>query len=286
MRSQPPAAVVSDRAALTPTPSPPATRAKPLWTSLFRSTPVIKVLAGALILLLWEVIVRSLAPAYVAKPTGIVAVFPQVMSSPAFLHAGAATLGAVAKGLCIALIVGTLVGLVMGRVRVVDHLLKYYVYGLYAVPMVAVIPIVTLWFGYTGDARLAVVVFAAFFSIAINVGEGARALPLEYLEVARSYRAGARHILFAITLPASIPYLLAGVRLAAGRALIGAVVAEFFTAIEGLGYYILYNSRIFRHDQAFVAVALLAAFGVTVEVLINGFTRRYLAWYRREEKTK
>ncbi len=66
-------------------------------------------------------------------------------------------------------------------------------------------------------------------------------------------------MLVEIVLPSSVPYLLAGVRLAAGRALIGAVVAEFFLSVGGLGYFILYNSRTYHHDAAFVGVLLLAA---------------------------
>jgi NitT/TauT family transport system permease protein len=112
-------------------------------------------------------------------------------------------------------------------------------------------------------------------------------VPREYLEVARSFRAGPIRLsmLIGIVLPSSLPYFLAGLRLAAGRALIGAVVAEFFTAIGGLGYYILYNSRIFKHDEAFVGVLLLAAFGVGFEVLVGWGTGRFLPWYRRDEKT-
>ena len=82
-----------------------------------------------------------------------------------------------------------------------------------------------------------------------------------------------------------MPYLLAGFRLAAGRALIGAVVAEFFLSIGGLGYYILYNSRSYHHNEAFVGVLLLAAFGVGFELLVNWSTRRFMPWYRRGEKT-
>ena len=88
-----------------------------------------------------------------------------------------------------------------------------------------------------------------------------------------------------IVLPASMPYLLAGFRLAAGRALIGAVVAEFFLSIGGLGYYILYNSRAYHHNEAFVGVLLLAALGVGFELLVNWSTRRFMPWYRRDEKT-
>ena len=91
--------------------------------------------------------------------------------------------------------------------------------------------------------------------------------------------------LFEIVLPASMPYLLSGLRLAAGRAIIGAVVAEFFTAIPGIGYFILYNSRTFHHNEAFVAVIFLAGFGVGFDALVNRATRRNLPWYRRDENT-
>ncbi len=252
--------------------------------SFLKSAAALKIGAGAIILLLWELIVRVFAPAYVAKPTGIIAAFPGVIGNPAFLSAAGSTLGAVAQGLMLALIFGTIAGLAMGRIPLVERMLRYYVSSLYAVPMVAVLPLVTLWFGYNADARLATIVFTAFFSIAINVTDGARAVPLEYLEVAKSFRAKSRHILFDITLPAAIPYLLAGIRLAAGRALVGAVVAEFFIAINGLGYYILFNSRTFRHDQAFVAVILLAAAGVGFEYIVNWLSRRFLPWHRRDEK--
>ena len=66
--------------------------------------------------------------------------------------------------------------------------------------------------------------------------------------------------------------------------LIGAVVAEFFTAINGLGYFILFNSRTFHHNEAFVAVIFLAGFGVGVDALVNAATRHFLPWYRRDEK--
>jgi NitT/TauT family transport system permease protein len=256
------------------------------WQSFLKSAPALKLSAGVLILLLWELIVRAFAPAYVAKPTGIIAVFPSVIGNPAFLSAAGSTLGAVAQGLALALIFGTVAGLAMGRIPAVERMLRYYVSSLYAIPMVAILPLVTLWFGYNADARLATVVFAAFFSIAINVTDGARAVPLEYLEVAKSFRAKPLHMLFDITLPAAIPYLLAGIRLAAGRALVGAVVAEFFIAINGLGYYILFNSRTFRHDRAFVAVIVLAAAGVGFEYVTNWLTRRFLPWHRRDEKTE
>ena len=153
-------------------------------------------------------------------------------------------------------------------------------------PMIIVLPLFSLWFGYSGAARIATIIFAAIFAITMNVADGARSVPREYLEVSRSFRSGRLRMLIDIVLPASMPYLLAGFRLAAGRALIGAVVAEFFLSVGGLGYYILYNSRSYHHNEAFVGVLLLAAFGVGFELLVNWATRRFMPWYRRDEKTQ
>jgi NitT/TauT family transport system permease protein len=245
-----------------------------------------RLVTGAAILLLWEGVVRGFAPPYVAKPTGIVMAIPRVVVDPAFLNATAVTLTAVAEGLLIALVLGTLIGLLIGRSQVADKALRHYVNGFYAVPMIVVLPLVSLWFGYSGGARLATIVFAALFAIIVNVADGARAVPREYVEVARSFRSGRLRMLAEVVLPSSMPYFLAGLRLAAGRALIGAVVAEFFTAIGGLGYFILYNSRTFRHDDAFVGVLLLATFGVSFELIVNWSTRRFLPWYRRDDRAE
>jgi len=244
----------------------------------------VRALAGILLLAIWEFGVGAWAPAYVARPTSVAAVLWPVVTSREFLLATAATLGAVLEGLAIALVAGIATGIAMGRSLVVDRLIRYYVFALFAMPMVAVLPLITLWFGYSGAARLATTIFAAFFSIVLNAADGAEAVPVEYLEVARSYRAPRWRVLADCVLPASLPYLLAGVRLGAARALIGAVLAEFFISVPGLGTYILFNSRSFHHDRAIVAVLVLAGCGVGFDALVNWATRRYLPWYRRDEK--
>jgi ABC-type nitrate/sulfonate/bicarbonate transport system permease component len=240
-----------------------------------------RLICGAVILLTWEFVVRAFAPAYVAKPTTVVMAIPRVIADPAFLKATAASLTAVAEGLVIALVFGTIIGLLMGRMAMFERAIRHYVNGFYAVPMIVVLPLFSLWFGYSGTARIATIVFAAIFSIIINVADGARSVPREFLEVARSFRSSRLRMLGEIVLPASMPYLLAGFRLAAGRALIGSTVSEFFLSIGGLGYYILYNSRSYHHNEAFVGVLLLAGFGVGFELLVNWCTRHFMPWYRR-----
>jgi len=258
----------------------PAARAAPAA----RGVLVPRLITGLALLLIWEVAVRLLAPAYVAKPTTVLMVAPHVLTDPVFLRATGNTLAAVAEGLAIALVFGTVIGLLMGRSPALEKAIRHYVNGFYAMPMIVVLPLFSLWFGYSASTRIATIIFAAIFSIIVNVADGARSVPREFLEVARSFRSSRLRMMLNIVLPSSMPYLLAGFRLAAGRALIGAVVAEFFISVGGLGYYILYNSRSYHHNEAFVGVLLLAAFGVSFEVLVQAATRRFLPWYRRDEK--
>jgi ABC-type nitrate/sulfonate/bicarbonate transport system permease component len=250
------------------------------------SATIPRLTAGVVILVLWEIVARCFAPAFVARPSGIVAVLPHVASSAAFLDAVGITLAATAEGLAIAVVFGTAIGLLMGRSAFADQALRLWINAFNAMPMIVILPVVSLWFGYSSLARLATIIFAAIFAVIINAAEGAQAVPREYLEVGQSFRSASLRMLFEIVLPASTPYMLAGLRLAAGRALIGAIVAEFFTAIPGLGYFILFNSRTFHQNEAFVAVIFLAAFGVGFDALVNVSTRRFLPWYRLDEKAE
>jgi len=247
------------------------------------SSLAIRLLAGLVLLGLWEGAVRAFAAPFVARPLAVISAFPKVMADPAYWSAAGSTLAAVLAGLAIALLVGTLIGLVLGRIRSADRMLGFYVNSFYALPMVAALPLLTVWFGFDDAARLATIVFAALFSVVINVSDGARSVPPEYLEVGRSYRARARHIWFDITLLSALPYLIAGARLAAGRSLIGAVLAEIYTSVDGLGFYILANARGLRQNEAFVGVLMLCAFGLLFEVAMNGALRRWFPWYRRDE---
>lgn len=261
-----------------------APKARPLSERVL-DTFMPRLITGLTLLLIWELVVRNFAPPYVAKPTTVLLSIPKVIVDPVFLTATGNTLAAVAQGLALALVFGTIIGLAMGRSAMFEKSLRLYINGFYAMPMIVVLPLFSLWFGYSSATRIATIIFAALFSIVINVADGARSVPREYLEVARSFRSQRLRMLTDIVLPSSMPYLLAGIRLAAGRALIGAVVAEFFLSVGGLGYFILYNSRSYHHNEAFVGVVLLAAFGVSFELIVNWATRRFMPWYRRDEKT-
>jgi len=110
----------------------------------------------------------------ICRPLNILAEMPGVLADPMCWRVTGSTLGSVILGLAIAL------------VRAADRMLDHYVNGFYAMPMVAVLPLLTTWFGYDESARLATVVFAGLFSVMINVSDSARSVPSHYMEVAHS----------------------------------------------------------------------------------------------------
>jgi ABC-type nitrate/sulfonate/bicarbonate transport system permease component len=238
------------------------------------------VVAGIVILAAWQVAASALAPAYIARPLGILAQIPAVLTDPQFASAAASTLLAVIEGLVIAVAAGTVIGLVMGRMADIDRMLRLYVDSFYAMPLVALVPLLTVWFGYTPLTRLAVIVIEAILPVIFSVAEGARSVPPGYLDVARAYRAPWWRVWTGVVLPACVPYLLAGLDLAVGRALIGAVVTEFIAGLNGLGYYVLFHVRSFAEDQAMVAVGVLAAFALAARGLTALAVRRGQPSYR------
>jgi NitT/TauT family transport system permease protein len=203
--------------------------------------------------------------------------------TPTFWGSAEATVLAAFEGLVIGLAAGVLVGLTMGRLRTADRLLRFYVSAFFAMPIIALVPVMTLWFGYTGTVRLAIVSLGAFLPVCLNVYDGTRSLPSHYVEVAQSYHARWWNVWFGIALPASLPYLLAGFRLAVGRVLVGAVIAEYIVSLKGLGYFILYDGRTFHQPEMMVAVLFLALLGVLINAAADLATRRLLPWYRRSE---
>jgi ABC-type nitrate/sulfonate/bicarbonate transport system permease component len=241
---------------------------------------LVRVAAGIGMLVLWQVCAATLAPGYIARPLGVLAQVPAVFGDQSFWSAAGSTLLAVAEGLIVAVVIGTVVGLVMGRLRDVDRALRLYVDSFYAMPLVALVPLLTVWFGYTPTARLVVVVIEAVLPVIFSVAEGGRNLSAQFTDVARAYRAPWWRVWAGIVLPASLPYLLGGIDLAIGRALVGAVVAEFIASLNGLGYYILFNVRSFQEDRAMLALVLLVAFALAVRGLVGLFVRRELPWYR------
>jgi ABC-type nitrate/sulfonate/bicarbonate transport system permease component len=260
----------------------PHTSSSTLWNRIKSSPAALKALAGIVLFGLWEASTWLFAAPFVTRPSGVIAKLPAAIMSSELWAASWSTLSAVLIGLAISLVAGVFIGVAMGRVAWVNRISELWVNSFYAMPMVAVLPLLTMWFGYSESARFAIIIFAALFSIILNVADGVRNVPREYLEVARSFRAGPMDIWFGVSLFASLPYLIAGIRLAIGRGLVGAVLAEIYASVPGIGFYILSNARALEQDVAMCAVLVLATFGIGLDAIMGWMLRHWFPWYRRE----
>src|SRR5205085_614130 len=135
---------------------------------------------GLALALLWELGARTRLPAYVPRPSGIAAAFPSVVTRPLFWADALSTCSSIVEGAVVGTVVGAVLGLVMGRVREVGWLLAPVVRSLYSMPLIALVPIMVLWMGYTETARLVAIVIAVVLPVAVSTSDGARLLPGEF----------------------------------------------------------------------------------------------------------
>jgi NitT/TauT family transport system permease protein len=240
----------------------------------------LRVGAGILLLAIWQAGAKLFAPSYIATPVGAIGAIPGVLGDSSFWGSTGSTLLAIVEGLAIAVVVGTVIGLAMGRLPDLNRVLGMYVGAFYAIPLIAIVPLVTVWFGYTPQTRLVMIVLEAVLPIIYNVAEGSRHVSAVYLDVTRIHHVPWWRVWGGVVFPNATPYVLAGVDLAIGRAVIGAVVAEFVTSINGLGYYIIFNVRSFHENQGVVALAVIVIFALVVRALVNFTVARVMPWYR------
>jgi len=185
-------------------------------------------------------------------------------------------------GSLIGIVIGLAVGLAAGRYRVFATLIEVPLNALYATPSVALIPIIVVWFGFGPTAKTVVVILFVVFPVLINTMRGVQEVDRELVEVARSFCSGERRMWFDLIMPAALPYMVTGLRLAIGRALIGVIVAEFFTAFSGLGHLIVTNANSFRTDRTFVPILVIAVLGVLLTALLEFAERRLVRWSAKD----
>jgi NitT/TauT family transport system permease protein len=174
--------------------------------------------------------------------------------------------------------VGAVVGVVAGWSRTAHDLVDPWISALYATPDVALIPLFILWLG-VGIATNATIVFlAAVFSIVINVIAGVRSVDPDLLDVVKAFNASRWTVLRTIVLPTTVPFFLAGMRLASGRALVGVVVAEFVASSQGIGFMMSVAGSTLRTGRVMFGLLILGVFGMLLGELIGRLERRYDVW--------
>jgi sulfonate transport system permease protein len=233
----------------------------------------------ALILITWELVGPLVNPIFFSYPSKIALAFYELTFVTGELqHYMVESLLILFYGLGIAIAVGVPLAILMARFRPVDWALDLPVNAMYATPMVALVPLLVLWFGIYMQAKVIVVFLFCVFPILINTYQGVRECDKNMLEVARAFRSNEWRMWRDVLFPFALPYIAAGVRLAIGRGLVGVVIAEFYTTISGLGYMITRYAHIFDMDKTFVPVILLMFLGVSLTSALKWLERRIAPW--------
>jgi ABC-type nitrate/sulfonate/bicarbonate transport system permease component len=243
---------------------------------------LIRLVTVGAFLIAWELYGRSLSPIFLSYPVAILGAAVELIRSGELVAAMLKSLQGLVIGYSIALVLGITLGLLMGRYKSVYHALNPFIVALYATPTVALTPLIMLWFGLGLQAKIVIISEACFFPIVLNTFAGVRNVSRSNVDVARAYGASESQVLRMVLLPSALPFIMAGIRLAVGRGVIGMIVAEFFTALSGLGSLIIVYSNAFATAKLFVPVITLSLLGLTLTALAQLLERRMAPWKETE----
>lgn len=233
----------------------------------------------AIFLALWEVSAQLFDKPLLLPPvSAILAALWDLLVSGELITALGQSIFLLIVGLFVAMVVGFVFGTLIARSRTAYWMLNPYFSALFVTPTIALVPLVLVWFGFGFTGRVLVVVLAAVVPILFSVASGLRDGPGELLDVARSFGVkGEIPLLITVRLRAALPVLMAGLRLAAGRAVVGMAVAETYLRLGGIGGLIKSYGSVFRTDYVFAAILPLSLLGITLVSIIARIERR-LHW--------
>ena len=181
-------------------------------------------------------------------------------------------------GFALSLLVGIPLGVLMGWYRRFHAIFEPLITILYVTPRVALVPMLILWFGLGIESKVAIVFLGGVFAILFNVIAGMQTLDEGLVRCARSFGATDRQIFVTIALPSLLPFLIVGIKLAVGRALVGVLIGELVAANAGIGYMMLVAGATFQTDKVFVGVVLLAMVGWSLTAFFQWTEDHFSQW--------
>lgn len=244
----------------------------------------VRIASFAIFIGVWQWYGSSVNPILFAPPSKIAHEFWTLTLDGTLPRALGQSLKVFGLGLGSAILVGIPLALVWARYKVVDWAIQAYVNAIYATPLVALVPLLVLWFGFGLKAKAVIVFSFALFPLLLNTYQGARSVDPELLEVARSFRSSELQTWRHVILPSAVPFIAAGLNLAVGRALVGLIIAEFYTSAGGLGYMVLVAGNTFQTAKMFVPIIVVMVLGVLLLGLTRTLKRKVAPWSEQEDR--
>lgn len=237
-------------------------------------------LPGICTLVLWELAAWQWPSVgrLVSQPTEIArGIFDVVATGAIWPHLDA-TLREMAAGYVLGAIAGVALGLLCGRMKLLGDVLNPYITVFNGIPKVALAPVFVIWFGIGLMSKIAIILTMVFFVVFINTFAGLRSVNEDYVAIVRIMGASSWQVVREVFLPATLPFIMVGLRAGIPFSVIGAVVGEFIASTKGLGYFINYHQGTYDTNGIFVGVTLLALLVVVLDSLLSQLERRLLKW--------
>lgn len=262
-----------------PGPAPAMKRRDNRWARL--------ALAGISLILflgLWELVIRlGNYPAFILpSPSQVLARAVMLIQDGTLWRHTRATLIEVLAGLTLGLIVASVLGYALAKSRLAERLLSPYIVASQAIPVVALAPLLVIWFGPGMTTKVLVAALIVFFPVLINVMVGVRSVEPDLRDLMRSLEATRWQTFTKLEVPAALPVLLGGVKIGATLSVIGAVVGEFLGTSEGLGYLINEGRGLYDTPKMFVGLFGLVTLALILYSAASWLERRALRWRETE----
>ncbi len=241
---------------------------------------VIGVVTVLVFLVLWQAVAsaRIWSKLFLPGPSDIAVAFGELVAEGELAQDLAVSGQEFVIGYAIAAVVGVVLGLLLGWYRRARYALDPFITFFYATPRIVLLPLIIIWAGIGIESKIWIVFLGAFFAVLINTMAGVRSLDENLLRLARSFGATQLDVFRTIALPGSVPFILTGLRLATGHALIGIVVGEIVGAPHGIGRMMWIAGQTFQSARMFVGLFFLALTGVVLTYALQKLERHFDAW--------
>ncbi len=246
-----------------------------------RTTELLLTIAGPLVvLLIWEGLSRAGAidPLFWPAPSSLWDTTVELFTEKDLLGDIGISLYRILMGFLLGTIPGVVVGLAMGLFWPVRVFLMPIASAIYAVPKIAILPLVIIAFGIGELSKIMIVAISIFFLVALNTMSGVLSIDSQYRDVARNLGASKWELFWTVALPGSLPAIFTGMRLSLGFALVVIVGAEFLAADKGIGFMIWQSYQTLRIKQMFVGLVLTGIMGWALTLVIDTLERVVVPW--------
>jgi ABC-type nitrate/sulfonate/bicarbonate transport system permease component len=237
----------------------------------------------ALLLLVWQLLpdfvpMKAGTKLFFTVPSAVAKTLWDMIATGTLWAPLGVSASAFALGLILAIATGLPLGVLLGRSRTLSAVVDPFITAFNATPRLVFLPLFMLWFGIGIWSKVAVVFLGALFPLLINTYEGVRNADRLLINVVRSFGASEWDIARLVVVPNSLPYIMVGLRLAIGRAILGVVVAEFFGSQEGLGVVMVRAASAFKVDVVFAGLIVFAGVSLLMTGVVKLIEERLSRW--------